>query len=799
MKVYALFISFLFIALSARSQSVTIKGNIYSAPGQALNNVTILLKGTSGNQQSAASKNDGGFEFTVSRKDAVYALKISHIGYTAIDTIITTPTADSVHIVRLKPIYLQVKINMMKEVNIQSRARVIELSGNRVVFNVSKSPIASGKSLYDALKQIPGVFEQNNSLTFQGNKIAIYIDGRQNYLSGAELKTYLQSQQANTVDIIEVLPTPSAKYDAQGGSVINIKSQANSKYGTNGSIVLGAGLGRFFQNNQGLNLNYRSKSVNVYGGYSHYHTKKYNDTYSDRVQTSDLNIINDGSRNLTTDGHTLKAGVDIDLNKNNSIGVLVKANIIDLNRASNNVTRLNYAGASADSTSNVNTIGKSHYIIPSVNLFYKSILDTSRRTLLFNFDYFRYDKSSKNDYTTRFFDQNAIEYTQPGLLRDNSPTLNNVYAVALDFSNPLKNGSFEAGLKSYTTKTDNNTIWEALQNQSWQYDNTKSNHFIYKEFINAIYANYNGTFKKITLTAGLRYEITSTNGHLVTGDTTNKRTYSNLFPSVNIGYEAGKNHSFALSYRKSIQRFGFDVVNPFIFYVSPYEYSQGNPNIKPEISHSIKLTYTYKNFMSFRANYTRANQALAPVYLRGDNNVLISSQDNLSNSNTFYFSNEIYTTIKGFWDLSVSNMAGFIQFNQFVEGKNVLNNGNWVYQGSLSNSFNLGKTWSAEIFAMYLSPFSQGIYKTKTLFQVDFGLSKSLLANKANIRLSVSDIFNTFSNRYTVNYQGVDAYYKEKDESRFFNLSFSYRFGNAKVKSNKNRKINADEIRSRMK
>lgn len=799
MKLYlSLNIIFLSLTTWASAQSVTIKGSIYSAPAQPLKGVTLLIKGTVGKQRSMTSEETGKFQFIVPKENAAYSLKASHIGYASLDTIIMVSGIGSVKEINLKPIYLKQEVHMLNAVNIQAKAKVVELSGNKVIFNVSRSPIASGKSLYDAMKQVPGVFEQNNTLSFQGNRIEVYIDGRQNFLTGNELKTYLQSLPATSVDIIEVLPTPSSKYDARGGSVINVKSKASSQLGTNGNILLGAGQGKFFQNNQALNLNHRSQSTNIYGSYSHYNSKKYYRSFSDRVQDADLNVLSNEDRNRTSDSHSLKAGADFIINKNNSIGILIKANFIGMDRSGNSSAALDYARSGADSISYINTQGKSNYFIPSVNLFYRSVLDTANRTLSLNFDYFRYDKSFKNNYRTSFFEANGVEYRPQSSLRDNSPTLNDVYAFALDFSNPLKKGSFEAGLKSYLTTTNNDITWELLDGVNWVVDNTRTNHFIYKEFINAAYANYNLTFKKLSIAAGLRYELTSTNGRSVTLDTLNKRTYGNLFPNVNINYNASSNHVFNASYRKSIQRFGFDVVNPFIFYRSPYEYSRGNPNIRPEISHSAKLGYTYKGYLSFKVNYTRANQALAPVYIRSSNNVLIATQDNLSNSNTFYFSNDVYTTIKKFWDLSISNMAGFIQYNQFVNGANVLDNSKWIYQSNVSNSFTLGKSWSAEIFAMYLSPFSQGIFKTRTLFQVDMGLSKSLLSNKAALRLSVSDVFNTFKNRYTVNYQGVNAYYNEKDESRFVNASFTYKFGNSKVKASKSRKINSDDIRSRM-
>ena len=797
-KITLLFLlPFLFITSFAGAQNIKIKGAVYSTSGETLKDVTVSLKGASGKQLLSTTDAAGKFSFAPLQMDAVYALKITHLSYTTLDTVIGVAYQDTTSIIQLKPIHLDLKINQMNTVTIEAKKKVMEIRGGKVVFNVAQSPIASGKTLYDAIKQMPGVFEQNNALSYQGKKIAVYIDGRQNYLSGDELKTYLQSQPASTVDQIEVLANPSAKYDAQGGSVMNIKSIVNKNFGTNGSIVLGSGLGKKLQNNEGLNLNYRTKGINIYGSYNHSYSNKYNNTFSDRQQ-QDLHIVTDENAKQSSDAHSLKAGLDWDLNKNNTIGFLLKGTLMNRKREWKSATLLDYAGGRADSTSYVNTTGTSKYTIPSFNIFYKSVLDTSKRTLTFNFDYFKYDKSSQNHYTTTFFDAKQTEYQQPLALRDNSPTVNQVYAFATDYINPLKNGSLEAGIKTYLTKTDNNTLWESYENQAWNNDAGRSNHFIYQELINAAYVNYNGTFNKFTVTGGLRYELTNTRGELKTSDTTTRRIYGNLFPAMNIGYNANESNTFGISYRKSIQRFGFDVVNPFILYQNQYAYYQGNPNIKPEISHNFDVSYTYKSFLSFKLNYTKANDALAPVYFNGANNVLISSQDNLSNSSTFYFSNDFYTSVKGIWDISLSNMVGFIKFNQQVDGKNILNNSNWVYQATMSNSFKMGKGWSSELFVVYLSPFSQGIYKTKTLFETDLGVSKSVLNKKANIRFSVNDIFNTYSQRYTVDYQGVNAYYKQKSESRFFNLSFSYKFGNAGVKSNKTRKINADEIRNRM-
>jgi hypothetical protein len=797
-KITLLFLlPFLLIASFASAQNIRIKGAVYSTSGETIKDITVSLKSASGKQLLSTTDAAGKFSFAPVQKEAVYALKITHLSYTTLDTVISVSYQDTTSVIQLKPVYLDLKINQMNTVTIEAKKKVIEIRGDKVLFNVAQSPIASGKTLYDAIKQMPGVFEQNNTLSYQGKKIAVYIDGRQNYLSGDELKTYLQSQPASTVDQIEVLANPSAKYDAQGGSVMNIKSIVNKNFGTNGSIVLGSGLGQKLQHNEGLNLNYRTKGINIYGSYNHSYSNKYNDTYSDR-QPQDLHIVTNENAQQSNDAHSLKAGLDWDLDQNNTIGFLLKGTLMNRKREWKSSTLLDYAGDQSDSTSYVNTTGKSKYTIPSFNVFYKSVLDTSKRTVTLNFDYFKYDKSSQNRYTTTFFDAQQTEYQQPLLLRDNSPTVNEVYAFAADYVNPLKNGSLEAGIKTYLTKTDNNTLWESYAAPAWIYDGSRSNHFIYKELINAAYINYSGTFRKFTVTGGLRYELTNIRGELKTGDTTTNRTYGNLFPAVNIGYNANENNVFGISYRKSIQRFGFDVVNPFILYQNQYAYYQGNPNIKPEISHNFDLNYTYKSFLSFKLNYTKANDALAPVYFNGANNVLISSQDNLSNSSTFYFSNDFYTSVKGIWDISLSNMVGFIKFNQQVDGKNILNNSNWVYQATMSNSFNMGKGWSSEVFVMYLSPFSQGIYKTKTLFETDLGVSKSILNKKANIRFSVNDIFNTYSQRYTVDYQGVNAYYNQKSESQFFNLSFSYKFGNAGVKSSKSRKINADEIRNRM-
>ncbi|HRI22993.1 MAG TPA: outer membrane beta-barrel family protein, partial [Panacibacter sp.] len=381
-----------------------------------------------------------------------------------------------------------------------------------------------------------------------------------------------------SVDKIEVITNPSAKYDAQGGAIINIKTSKPANLGTNGTYTAGIGMGKYAKYNTGITLNHRSKTTNIYGSYNFDHNAPYNtDSHIQQVNGFPGKISEDERSTDKKNSQSFKLGLDHDFNKNNSAGILFKGNVnykdmLVFNRS----VAYTLSQQQEDSSSTVNTNGNASVFSPSVNVYYRSVLNKKGGELNLNADWFIYSKKWKEDFVTNYFLPDGSFDKAPTYLRDNSPADNNVRSFAADYSQPITKGKLEAGIKTTFTKTDNNVLWENKLNNTWVTDTGKTNRFIYRENINAAYISINKAAGKYNLTGGLRAEQTNTSGDLST-QRTDKTNYINLFPNFSAVYIKDAKNMFIFNYKKSIVRYGFNYVNPFITYQSQYSYSQGNP------------------------------------------------------------------------------------------------------------------------------------------------------------------------------------------------------------------------------
>jgi hypothetical protein len=445
----------------------------------------------------------------------------------------------------------------------------------------------------------------------------------------------------------------------------------------------------------------------------------------------------------------------------------------------------------------VNTSGKARILNPAVNIYYKTNLDTNGKQLVLNADYFRYNKTWKDDLITNFFDPSGTQVLAPYLLMNNSPAVNEIRSLSADYSQPLGKGRLEAGLKATLTTTDNDINWQQQLEKQWVTDKGKTNHFIYDENIYAAYATYSRTIRKFDLQAGLRTEQTYTKGTSLTLNQVNKRDQLNLFPSLVVMYNHSEKHQYGFSYRKSIDRYSFDVVNPFITYVSQYQYNQGNPNIRPSIGHSFEVSYTYNNELFVSVNYQRFTDVPAAIYRKDTGNVVISTEVNLRSADAV---NASITWSKSLldnkWTSTNSAMLTYAKYNE--PGRDNLDNALTGAFVKTNNIFTIAKGLSAELSAYYFSSIVFGVYKYKPRYAVSAGISKSILHNAGKLTLNVSDLFNTLSTNYNIASFGVTSYNENKIESRFARLVFSYKFGNLKVKAARNRTSGIEDQQFRM-
>jgi hypothetical protein len=728
-----------------------------------------------------------------------YILTVSYIGYE--NYIVGIEIADHTINTLLDTIQLNHTDKNLNQVIVTGKKPFVEFNPNQITLNVGQSPVATNGSAYDVIKRAPGVTENFNGLTFRGRTTLVLINGRQTYLTGAELKQMLSDMPATNIDKVDIIPNPSAKYDADAQSVIDIKLARNNSYGLNGVLTGAIGSGDMLRYNGGLSLNYRKNKINIYGNYNYEHNQQYYNIVSDRVLTPTDGIQESAKEHRIRYNNDYKLGIDYTINKNSATGILFTGYTDLRSRNSTDNITLSHADPAVDSFSTVTMNGHAVFSTASVNAYYKTTFDTSGKMLTLNVDYFNYNKKWSDNYITNYTTVDKVEYQSPYALRDSSPGNNNVYSFAADYSNPIRHGRIDAGIKTTYTETDNNVLWQYQDGTNWLIDTSLTNHFVYNENINAAYISYNKTFGKYELTIGVRGEGTMTRSNLITTGEVHDSSYFGFFPNLRIQFTKNQDNIFSIGYHKSIQRPDFDQINPFIVYISEYSYFAGNPYLKPQLDNNISFTYTYKKSLNVAVNYLHSSDAIAAIVITNANNSVGIMSGNITTENAFNLSANWNKTIYRFWDLNISSEADYVAYDQDYVNDGALNNANngWIYQGQLQNTFKSNKGWAAEISVGYHSTIPYGFYIIKPSFRTDAGIQKTILHEKGKLALSLTDIFNTDAINYGTNFVGVNETVDYKSESRFVKLQFTYRFGNKNVKQEVARPSAIADINRRMK
>lgn len=791
----------LLVAASAQTPVNTqIAGTVSDSLGKTpLPNASVVLINKTDTSQVLRTVSDSKGQFSFrSLNAAVYDLKIVHTGYRVFLKQGIRPGGKNEQLA----ILLTPDNKQLQGVTVTAAAQkpLITMSADKMTLNVAQSSVAAGGNAYDVILRAPGVVDQNGTLSLSGKTVNVLIDGRPVHLSGEQLKIMLTNMPANGISKVDVISNPSAKYDAQGASIINIIMAKNQNYGMNGIFTQGIGTGKYLRANSGLSLNYRNKNINVYGSYDYMRNKTYIHTQSTRILDADAHILTDEYELRNKNNHAYKLGFDYDINKKSTVGILVKGFTNLQDRTVTNTAVVDHLKTNTDSSSVVHTNGNTRFFNPSVNIYYKTTFDTAgKKELTLNADYFNYNKQWSDDFITRYYNASGAEYLLPFILMNNSPADNNILSFTADYSHTNRFGKWEAGIKTAFTKTDNDVLWQQLVNNNWSVDAGKTNHFIYRENINAAYLTLAKTIKKFSLQMGVRLEQTNTEGTSITLNQVNKNNYTNLFPNVSVAYALSAKHQLNISYRKSIQRFGFDYVNPFVIYQNQYAYTQGNPNIQPMTLHSIDLGHSFNYKLFIKLGYTRINNVLGPVYRQDPaNNAIISSYGNLSASNIFRATvTSVKSFFKGKWGSINTVGAFYAKYNTASSGAGQENAKVTAFISS-NNTITLPKKIKAEITGFYFSPIAVGVYQQKAIYTVSAGLSRPILDSKGTLALNVSDIFNSQRTKNDVITQGVNMNYNNKPETRFVNMVFTYRFGNNKVKASKVRKTGNEDEKSRV-
>lgn len=759
---------------------------------------STLIKGS-------ITEDNGTYSFS-SLSDGQYLVAINMIGYAKIFkgpySINTTHKTYTIDNVQLVPTAKQ-----LNNVNIVSSKPLVERQVDKTVLNIENSVLAAGNNALEILQKAPGVtVDKDGNISLRGkNGVLVMLDGKPTYMSSEQLANMLRSTEGNAIQTIELITNPSAKYDAAGNSgIINIKLKKNRNYGTNGSVTAGGGYGRYYKANSGISLNHREKKFNVFGEFNYSRNKRYHELDITRVNNTatDQTFFNQTSDDIgLRRNYNYKGGVDYFINDNNTIGAAVNGYNGTGENTSKVLTLIGSRPLETDSSVLAHNANNYKYTGITYNLNYKGTIDTAGQEINADVDYSIYGSGQDNLYNNNYLNTSGDPYKAPYIFRNSAPSTIKVFAAKVDYTYPFsKKMKLDVGLKSSVVNTDNNSAFENFLDNSWQNDITRSNQFLYKENINAGYLNLKREFTGTTIQIGLRAEQTNSKGNSITEQKVSDRHYFNLFPSVFLNRVLSKDNEIGLSYSRRIDRPDYEDLNPFINFVDLYTYSVGNPFLNPQYTNAFEFTYSYKKTINVSLGFSHTSDAITRVLLSDTlKKTLFISSQNLAEKNSYNLNINSPLTIVKWWTTN-NNLTVF--YNKFST-PNLLgvpySSGKLAFNANTNHTININPATSIEMSGYYGSPLVEGTLAIKAQYGIDLGIRRTFMDKKLNVKLAANDIFNLQKWGTTSALPGQNYNVSEKNESRVFRLTCTYRFGSNDIKGARQRSKGSAAEDSRVK
>lgn len=746
---------------------------------------TILVKGV-------MTDKDGAFSIE-NVVPGNYILKVMFVGYENWYSQLLNVTNQKI---QLDNINLQLSAQALKAAEVVYVKPLFEEKFGKTIMNVESQPTAASDNVLELLRKMPTVMvDHKDNISIQGSMgVTILIDDKRTYLSGEDLVSMLKSMPANSVDRIEVIKNPSARYDAEGtGGIINIVMKKNLNRGINGSVFSMGGYSGSAYVNAGFNLNARFNKWVLTAGYNYNFWQGKNGNRMENITPTSENInrmtTNEKDNELWNNksfwqGHNVNFGADYTINTKNNIGFSYRGSFNDAEGSTNQFTRI-YNKSIADSSYKVIpdssyrsfSLAKDNGYNNTFNFDYKHTFDTTGKVLYLDITYSRNDRTSHSDDAVRYyygeFSGNFYQsYLQSSIL---NPGIMQVLTTKLDYEHPFTEQlKLEMGLKS--SFAFNNIKNNNFKNA--QFILEQSNHFKYNENIDAAYLMLTTSpTEKLNMQIGIRTELTYWQSLLVTTGEKNKQFYCDVFPSFQIDYKLPKDNSLSLSYKNRIYRPNYRQLNPFM-YIEPYEINTGNPNLKPQYSHDIELGYSWRYMLFLSLSYNYIKDATGDMLFTDlVTNQRIKRPENMGKQHNFGAS--LYTRIPiGKWWVMIYSINGNIGQNTFdYETKSVTK---MIYSTSLwtSQVFTFLKNYTIEVSAWGMPPQEQAFGHVKGAIHVNAGFKALLLKQSLTIGLNITDIFNGgYWREENVYPNGTVMNSQWRWPSRGVYLNISYRFG----------------------
>ncbi|CAM1346652.1 TonB-dependent receptor domain-containing protein [Tenacibaculum insulae] len=783
-----------------RASKITLSGTVLETKTkQPLEYATLVLTNTKTKQVLGGVTNIKG-KFSVDAPSGNYSIKVEFIGFKSKNLGTQNLTASK----NLGTILLSEDAETLNEVEIIAEKSTVEIRLDKKIYNVGKDMTVKGGTASDVLDNVPSVsVDAEGAVSLRGNEnVRILIDGKPSALVGLTGTDALRNLPADAIEKVEVVTSPSARYDAEGtAGILNIILRKGKITGFNGSLNATVGNPDMFR--VAPNLNYRTKKINLFSslGYSYRKGPGNSQTEFSYLTNGTLDSTQVEDRTFDRENKNFNASVGLEyyINKKSSV-------------TGNFVYRKSNGNDIATNITDRYLFNDPTQVLLNENRVENEDEDGVDKQYSINYTNNLNDNGEKISIDLQYGDSEQTENSpikvNDILSEDNSQITNSKEKLfQIDYVLPIgENSQFEIGHKATLQNLESDFRVNILDPNS-NFD--PSNAIEFKQDIYAFYTQYGSKINNFSYLLGLRTEITEIDLEVITTNQKSEKKYTEWFPTINLGYELNDNENLTLGYSRRLRRPRHWFLNPFESRSSATNVFRGNPDLNPTFTSSFDLGYNTKirKFNLGASLYYQLStdkiQRVSIIEERNGTNVFVSQPLNLNDETRYGF--EFTSNYNPTKKVRLSASFNYFKFNTDAfsytytaqDGSQVTTNLAEVNESSWFARFNSRITLPAKIQwqtrLMYRGPQNNAQSDREGMFMANLAFSKDILKDKASLVLNVSDLFNSRKRESTTYYGGREnpstiSNGEFQWRERQISLSFTYRFNQNKNQRNKAQK-----------
>ncbi len=718
-----------------------------------------------------------------------YYAKISFIGYEnkIVNEIIISPDS---YTKDLGTIELKGGSLELDAVEISGEKDTYISNLDKKVINVDKNITSTGGTAIDVLQNIPAVtIDINDNISLRGNSnVTILIDGKPSGLIGLSPGEVLSQMPANSIESIEVITNPSAKYDPEGtAGIINIITKKKGEDGINGLLSAMAGTGDKY--NSSANFNYRVGALSFNATYEKRDGKFTGDGFTNRTSTfggvtSYLNQTNESVFKRGGDNFTL--GADYFADQFNSFSFIFSGRKFGFdftnNTATSNFDAANILTRSFERDNEADRRFRGN----EYSFKYNRRFDNKNQSLTADITYSK-NRMDRDDW----FVQSETSST-PLLQRSFGDYGYEQWQFKSDYTHPLsQSDKLEFGLDGKIKQLEMKNEYENFNATSnvWQLDLLSRNYFNYDEQIYSVYGMYTGSLWDLKVQTGFRLEQFLADGDLTLTSEKFENKYFTLYPTIHFAKDIAEGSEMMLSYSRRVNRPHHRQMNPFVNASDSLNIQQGNPKLKPEYINSFEFGYSKlfgPNSLTGSLFYKLTEDMISQISKLEAGGVTRTTSDNISEGTNYGLDLNVNYAVFKWWKLN----ANYTYFRNIIEGNSsgiIISSDDYSWNSKLISTFVFYKEFNAQVMANYQAPINMAQGKVDKTYSVDAALKHDFLNGDLSVNFRVSDIFDTMKFTGENFGEGFVSYSSNKRESRAVYLGFTYKLFNYKPDRSKER------------